>query len=367
MIHPKNIHNLRKILSFGVIWFIFGLVYIFIEKGLLGESSIYPSTKNLYNFQSSLISATIATFSIGLLQGWIEVSWLGRKFQGKVFWVKTVLKSTFYLIFLIIFLIILTLVTNIQVSDAGLFDTVILQSLEQFIFNFAFLSMMIYSVLALNVALFFSEIGDYVGIEVLRNFMLGKYHQPKQETRIFMFLDMKSSTTIAENIGHELYFKLIKSCYADMTDPILETSGEIYQYVGDEIVVTWPEQKGILQNNCIECYRRISLVLKNRNQYYLDHFGLTPVFKGGFHIGRVTTGEIGVIKKDIIYTGDVLNTASRIQNECNRFNSKALISEDLLSLLSENDEHFSFTKIGELLLRGKSAVTQLYTINVHTH
>ena len=50
-----------------------------------------------------------------------------------------------------------------------------------------------------------------------------------------MFLDMKSSTTIAEKIGNTQYFNLISEVFGDITDPILETDGELYQYVGDDI------------------------------------------------------------------------------------------------------------------------------------
>ncbi len=173
--------------------------------------------------------------------------------------------------------------------------------------------------------------------------------------------DMKSSTTNAENIGHESYFDLLKAYYADMTDAILETSGQIYQYVGDEIVVTWPEKEGIYQNNCIQCFAKISEVIEQKRDGYLKQFGLVPEFKAGFHIEEVTTGEFGIIKKDIIYTGDVLNTTARIQAECNTYNTKALISEELLDELQKEDA-ISFIPIGQLMLRGKTETIQLSSV-----
>ena len=147
-----------------------------------------------------------------------------------------------------------------------------------------------------------------------------------------------------------------------MTDAILETNGEIYQYVGDEIVVTWTEKKGLLNNNCIVCFQKISKVFEDKKPYYNQHFGLVPEFKAGFHIGEVTTGEIGIIKKDIIYTGDALNTTARIQSECNNYGVRALISEDLVIKLTTNPI-FSFTEIGKLILRGKQDAIQLLAIN----
>ena len=69
-----------------------------------------------------------------------------------------------------------------------------------------------------------------------------------------MFLDMKSSTTIAESLGHVKYFEMLKEYYSDLSDPIIKYSGEIYQYVGDEIVVSWKLKNGLQNNNCIQCF-----------------------------------------------------------------------------------------------------------------
>jgi len=41
------------------------------------------------------------------------------------------------------------------------------------------------------------------------------YYQPKKEERIYMFMDMRSSTSIAENIGNEMYFNLLNDLLSD--------------------------------------------------------------------------------------------------------------------------------------------------------
>jgi len=331
------------------------------EQGLLGPLEEYPATGNKYDFKNSLLFTGVFSFLAGLAQGGIEVLWLKRRLAKFPFWKKIVLKSSFYLTFLILFLIMLALTTNAMRNDTNIFDPKVLDDLWLFMQTFAFWSVILYCGIILDVALFHSEMGEYLGNGVLYNYFFGKYHRPKQEIRIFMFLDMKSSTTIAEKIGHEKYFDLLKVYYADMTDAILETSGEIYQYVGDEIVVSWTEKNGLFKNNCIECFHKIDDVFKRREADYIDKFGLTPSFKAGYHIGEVTTGEIGIIKKDIIYTGDALNTTARIQGQCNNYNAKVLISEDLVDKL-EFDDSFSLTKIGKLVLRGKTETIQLYSI-----
>lgn len=362
MLNPKTYRYLRQTLMFGIIWLLFGLLYVVLEYGLLGDSHVYPATGNKYDFKNALIYTGLGSFLMGMAQGWIEVTWLRKRYQNKSFWKKIFIKGTFYTILLIIFISVLTLVTNSIRFNSSVFEPVVYNSLIVFINEFSFWSIIIYAGLTLDIALFYSEITTYLGNEVFYNYSFGKYIKPKLEIRIFMFLDMKSSTTIAEKMGHRKYFDLIKAYYADMTDAILETNGEIYQYVGDEIVVTWPEKKGLFNSNCIACFHKISKAFENKKSHYIKHFGLVPGFKAGFHIGEVTTGEIGIIKKDIIYTGDALNTTARIQSECNNYGARALISKDLVIRLNP-DPSFSLVEIGKLILRGKQDAIQLFAIN----
>ncbi len=364
MLHPKYKRYFRQTLAFGLIWLTFGLIYVLLEKGILGRITEYPSTGVAYDFQNALIYIGVGTFFAGLVQGWIEVTWLKKRFAKNRFWVKILFKSAFYLLFLVLFLILLSLITNARRLGIPIYDPIALENVFQFVRNFAFWSVIIYAAAALDVALFYSEVNAYLGNGAIYNYSLGKYHKPRQEKRIFMFLDMKSSTSIAERLGHLEYFTLLKTAYADMTNPILETLGEIYQYVGDEIVVSWSLKNGLYHDNCLECFRKIDNIFKERNAYYNKRFGVVPSFKAGYHIGEVTVGEIGIIKKDIIYTGDILNTTARIQDECNTYNAKTLISNDLIKVLPKSDT-FLFTKIGSLILRGKTEAIQLFRMDLN--
>ncbi len=360
-LHSRHKRQIRQILVFGVIWVLFGFIYILLEFGLLGNLTQYPTTGNIYNFKESFLIVILGSLFMGVFQGCIEVFWMKAYLSKLALWKKFVYKSVFYLSLIILFISILTLVTNAILLDSPVFSKKVFESLLEFMSKFSFWTIVIYTGIILDIAIFYSEIEAYLGSKVLMNY-LGKYHTPNQEKLIFMFLDMKSSTSIAEDIGHERYFELLKTYYADMTNAILETSAEVYQYVGDEIVVTWKEKEGIHKNNCIHCFIKISEAINKKKEYYIEQFGLVPEFKAGFHIGEVTAGEIGIIKKDIIYTGDVLNTTARIQSECNAYNSKTLISEDLFNKLTEEEDSYSFNKIDKLLLEGKKEHIQLYDV-----
>ncbi len=361
MLHPRHIRYLKQIVPFTIIWLVFGLLFVIVEYGILGPNSTrYPSTGNRYNFEDGFLVAIIGSLLIGTLQGWIEVVWLRRMFDRSPLWKKIVLKTIFYVGFTITFILLISLSSSFLSEEVNSWEIAI-ADLKIFVDSFAFWSVILYVTVALNLALFFSEINQYVGDGVLYNFLFGRYHRPRTEIRIFMFLDMKSSTSIAEKLGHAKYFELLKDYYADMTNPILETAGEIYQYVGDEIVVSWSVREGVKANNCIRCFEKISRSISKKKERYMANYGLVPEFKAGYHIGEVTTGEIGIIKKDIIYTGDVLNTTARIQDECNTYNASALISGALLKELQKEDP-IAITEIGKLTLRGKKEAIRLHSV-----
>jgi adenylate cyclase len=334
---------------------------VIIERSLLGPLDNYPSTGLPYDFVPALFTTSLGSLFFGLLIGTLETLYLNKLFIKKPFVIKILIKTIFYIAALAFFMILLFFTFTIISSQSSPFDPVQLEILVQFIFSFSFWGVIVYMGATLGVMLFFSEVSDNLGQGVLINFLTGKYHQSREEERIFMFLDMKSSTTIAEKLGHVHYYRLLNDYYADITEAIIQTSGEIYQYVGDEVVVSWKMKNGLEDNNCLKCFFTIKDIFKTRSKEYIESYGLVPGFKAGFHCGMVTTGEIGVVKKEIIFTGDVLNTTARIQSLCNAHKVDILVSNDLLSKLKTGN-HYKFREIGECELRGKDEKVILQTL-----
>ena len=202
---------------------------------------------------------------------------------------------------------------------------------------------------------------DSFGYGVLPNFILGRYNKPKEERRIFMFLDIKSSTTITEKLGHIQYHNLLNDFFDDINDSIIFSKGEIYQYIGDEITVSWTMGNGIENENCLRCFFSITDKIQSNSTRYMERFGLIPDFKAGLHCGNITIGEVGVIKKEIVFTGDVLNTAARIEGLCNTYDVRLLVSRKLLDLL-QIENRYTKNVIAEIILRGKKTKNILYTL-----
>ncbi len=359
MITAKRKRQLVQVIPFGLIMMLFGIVYSLVEKGILGEHLTYPSTGNPYFFNP--VFASFITLISGLIVGSIEVVFLNKRFQKNSFLEKIIYKTVIYMFLITVFTLIISMFSVAFELGSTPFDKRVLTNTSNFISGFAFWTIEIYISLAIIFSLFYTEVSDNIGQGVLINFFTGKYHRPIEEERIFMFLDMKDSTAIAEKLGHLEYFKMLREYYADLTDPIIEFGGEIYQYVGDEVVVSWKQKKDKINNNCINCFFAMKSALGNQANKYNLEFGLVPTFKAGIHMGSVTTGEIGVIKKEITFSGDVLNTTARIQGLCNKYAVDLLTSEQLIRAMDLGNE-FKPRSIEEVTLRGRNEKIQLFTI-----
>lgn len=361
MLSPGAKRNISRIIPFGLIWLMFSIVYSLLERGLLGKLSTYPSTGNPYNFVTTFFITAASALISGLLIGTIEILYFYKLFLKKSFTKKILYKTLIYLGIIISFLLINGIIYNSVVLKTNIFNHAVWSKVIVFFSNFSFWSVVVYIASIICVSLFYVEVSDNLGLGVLNNFFTGKYHTPKEEERIFMFLDMRSSTTIAENLGHIKYFEMLREYYADLSEPIIKYSGEIYQYVGDEIVVSWKLIKGLQNNNCIQCFFAMKDSIKKQIKEYKEKFSVMPEFKAGLHFGKVTTGEIGAIKKDIIFTGDVLNTTARVQGLCNTYKVDILISGQLMKKLHLPSQ-FLIKSLGENELRGRDEKIELFTI-----
>lgn len=358
----NRLRKLKDTLPFVIMWFLAGVLYVVIERGMLGDATVYPSTGNPYDFDSSLVVIAFSSTLIGLLQGLAEATILKNFMKAYAFGTKMLVKILLYALLLFAFLIVTAFPLNSNALGLPLFHPEVVNAIWLYMSNFVFWSVMLYAAVFIGLALFISELMQNLGSNVVINFFTGRYHSSKVEDRVFMFLDMKSSTTIAEKLGHEVYYQLLNAYYEDMTEAIFNTRGEVYQYVGDEIVVSWRSDKGIQDNNCLRCFFLIRQEIAKHALKYKERFGLVPEFKAGLHIGKVTTGEVGVLKKEILFTGDAINTTARIQSLCNEQKTDLLLSKDLVSAL-KLDGSFTTEQRGKFALRGRDQQIELLTVH----
>jgi adenylate cyclase len=323
---------------------------------MLSETFIFLKGGNL---SSGVIIATISGVICGISLGLADyyVDKLSRKLAlGIVIIIKTVVSISV--------LISLFALNRFVFSDLLILPAIGVKNLalneQSWMYLFHMLGVYYFSVtLLIN---FINQVNKKYGPGVLIPLLLGRYRSPKEEERIFLFMDLKSSTSTAERLGHLNYSAFIRDCFADINQLLSAFHAEIYQYVGDEIVVTWQARDGLRNSYCIEFFFACMEQFRLRTEYYMKHYDLVPTFKASLHMGKVTAVEIGEIKRDIAYHGDTLNTTARIQGVCNEFNRAFIVSEYLLEKI-DTKQSYKIEALGRIRLRGKAIEVSIASVD----
>ena len=223
----------------------------------------------------------------------------------------------------------------------------------------------LFSLAASFVFVFLFDVNRLLGQNVLLNFVTGRYHQPRLEQRVFLFIDMEGSTGFAERLGPVAFHRLLNRFVTDLTEPIAAARGEIYRYVGDELIATWTLKEGIAGARCVAaCFASMDRFALLAPAYQRD-FGAPVRFRAGLHCGPVVTGEMGSVKKEIVFLGDTMNTAARIQEFCRQTGDRVLASADLIDRFNL-PPGVAKRSLGDLRLRGKESNVALYALTKAT-
>jgi adenylate cyclase len=293
---------------------------------------------------------------IGLSLGFFESFLLPARFRQKPFAFLQLVRTTLYAGISAFWL--LTVFVLLQVFTRHLAP---MAALQEYVSNGRFALDFGFSVLFCFLLVAGQQISRLHGPGELIKFVTGAYHQPREEARIFLFVDLKSSTTLAEQLGPLMYSRFVQDFFYDLTDAIILTKAEVYQYVGDEVVLTWPLAKGCYQARCVQCFYLMQAKVVARRASYERSYGVYPQFKAGLHSGLAVVTWVGEVKREMVYHGDVLNVAARIQALCNELGQELLISEALLNQLT-GLEALSVQAVfmSTLQLRGRQQMLDLY-------
>jgi adenylate cyclase len=354
--------QLKQWLILAIAWQ-FMAIWICVYDHLAINSGLASGSAKDYSFASNLFLYSCVTFIASLIGGSLLIFYINPRLSNRSYGIS-LLAVVITIIFVMAIITMLStylyvrLILKIPFNDPqfkpafwsiatdplNLKDTLIwstITALTQFIF----------------------QMNNKFGPGILWKIISGKYRFPKPEDRIFMFLDLNSATSIAENLGEVNYHRLLKDFFAHITYPIVNNGGEIYQYVGDEIVVAWSLYKGVKNNHCIRSFFEMKKEIEKNKEYYRQHYGLVPSFKAGIHAGNVIAGEIGIYKRDITFSGDVLNTTSRIRSMCKQFDVELIASSELLHHLDSTDQ-FAVHELGSIELRGKKNKIELSSLTM---
>jgi adenylate cyclase len=298
---------------------------------------------------------------MGLGSAWFELTVMPRLLRRLTMGGLLLVRTFFYVTLCAAAIHTVTMSLLGLAEHGGLLGYYRSEQYRDFVFGGRFLTALVILTAISFVINFVRQLNRMLGPGTLVNLLLGRYHRPVAEDRIFMFLDLNDSTAIAARLGPLRFNDFKNDFFHDIAEPVLETRGQIYQYVGDEAVVTWTTERGLRQGNCLRCVFLVSERIHEQRQRYLARYGIVPEFKAGLHGGPVVTAEIGDIKKDIVHSGDTVNTAARVEAQCRPLERRVLVSEDLLRRCQLPGE-LEVEDMGERELRGKAEAVRLYSV-----
>lgn len=201
-----------------------------------------------------------------------------------------------------------------------------------------------------------------LGPGVLPSLLLGRYHRPREEVRIFLLVDLRGSSGIAEQLGNLRYHAFLKRFIADISSSAIRFGGEIHRYVGDEVIVTWKQERGLRDGACLAAVLGMQDQLSSANPDYLRDFGIAPDIWAGVHMGPVVTGEVGTVKHEIVYLGDTLNVAARIEQACRDLDRTILASATVVDAV-QPPQGMLTESLGAIELRGIGEPLELFAIS----
>ena len=287
-----------------------------------------------------------------ILESIMDLDWARRKSYGFRIGVKSGLFTGIFIIDILLGADLLALINRVEVGEGVI----------ELWKNGIILSFLVYFFTASTFFSFWKIVNENFGPSVFWNLVVGLYSPPRTEKKIFMFLDMRDSTTIAEKLGYTKFSKLVQDSFLDLNSVMAKFNGEIYKYVGDEAIIVWDYDQGKSEQEAVKLFFDFQQVLKKKENYYSQNYGLLPEFKAGIHGGEVIVAEVGVERKEIAYLGDVVNTTARIQDQCNHLKENFLVSSILYDDL-EQKVQFHYSYKGEHVLKGKEANLELYGIH----
>ncbi|MEO6252358.1 MAG: adenylate/guanylate cyclase domain-containing protein, partial [Ferruginibacter sp.] len=302
-------YRIRTIFIIAIFWTVIDIIAV----------QLFKDTDVKSPFKSGLLRE-LAVFIMSCVMGYLFVFTLKNVFRRQSPFTNFIFKSIILLIAAFTINFIVHFVDSIFIMGKGSHEALKL-SLNEIVHIKLLLQRIIYWMILFVVTQLYIEINEKYSPGVFVDIITGKYMQPKIENRIIMFMDLKDSTPIAEKLGHVENFKFIRDFIFHVSMAMIEHDGRIYQYVGDEVVVSWLYNK----SNTKKCMASIIEARKNLQKYsdeFRRRYDIAPEFRVGVHMGEVTVGEIGVIKKDLAMSGDTMNTTARIRSACTELNQK---------------------------------------------
>ncbi|MBF0559979.1 MAG: GAF domain-containing protein [Nitrospirae bacterium] len=190
----------------------------------------------------------------------------------------------------------------------------------------------------------------------------------KSTEATILFSDIRSFTTLSEELGAQGTVSLLNEYFTLMMECIQADGGMLDKFIGDAIMAAFgiPVAYDDSEDRATRCAINMLKALGEWNARRTGP-GRKPLAIGiGLNTDVVVSGNIGSPKRmDYTVIGDGVNLASRLESACKQYSARILISENTYSKLRGT---YRIRDIDDVVVKGKTKPVRIYEVlDYHTN
>ncbi len=184
----------------------------------------------------------------------------------------------------------------------------------------------------------------------------------KQSVGTVLFSDVRSFTTITEELGAQGTVKLLNEYFTIMVDCITDEGGMLDKFIGDAMMCIFgtPVPHDDDPDRAVRAAIRMMTDLKVFNDKRSTE-GKMPIDHGmGINTDSIVSGNIGSPKRmDYTVIGDGVNLAARIESACKQYGAHILISEFTFKAVKAT---YRTRQVDYVIVKGKTEPVGVYEV-----
>jgi adenylate cyclase len=173
-----------------------------------------------------------------------------------------------------------------------------------------------------------------------------------------MFVDVEGFSTHSENMTPTQVMSMLNDYFVTISDVLAQRGGVMTQFQGDAMLVTFNAIKPDPDHaaNAVRGALEVQNILASR---LFD--GIRLKARCGINTGDMVAGAVGS-RDHLLFTvhGDEVNVAARLEQVNKDYGTYVLASEQTMR---EAGDAFRFTRVDEIIVRGRAAPTSFYSVS----
>ena len=184
----------------------------------------------------------------------------------------------------------------------------------------------------------------------------------KQSVGTVLFSDVRSFTTITEELGAQGTVKLLNDYFTIMVDCITDEGGMLDKFIGDAMMCIFgtPVPHEDDPDRAVRAAIRMMTDLKTFNEKRANEGKMAIDHGMGINTDSIVSGNIGSPKRmDYTVIGDGVNLAARIESACKQYGAHILISEFTYKAVKAT---YRTRQVDYVIVKGKTEPVGVYEV-----